>query len=152
MREEMAGVLRAGHGGRPPHGFVREAEGRRVSVAIRVVQTGPLGAGNGQQKGPGGCPPGPHVYHCVLLQSGFPECYGANLMVTTTVTCPAAGADPSWPRPSTGTMAVRTSPTLRMVTIDVPSENRGTVFDLRTMLRLRRFTCSTVWGVEASRM
>jgi hypothetical protein len=39
-----------------------------------------------------------------------------------------------------------------MVTIDVPSEKRGIVFDLRTMLRLSWTACSTVWGVEASRM
>src|SRR5450756_2374448 len=89
---------------------------------------------------------------CVLLVSGFLECYGLSLMVMTTVTFRTAGTDPSERRPSTGTIAVRTSPTLWMVTGDVPSENRGTVFDLRTMLRLSWTACSTVWGVEASRM
>src|SRR5450756_600925 len=77
---------------------------------------------NGQQKSPGGCLPGPHVYCCVLLVSGFPECYGLSLMVMTTVTFRAAGRDPFGSRPSTGTIAVRTSPTLWMVTVDAPSE------------------------------
>src|SRR5450759_934894 len=92
------------------------------------------------------------VIDCVLLVSGFPECYGLCLMVMTTVTFRAAGIDPFGSRPSTGTMAVRTSPTLWMVTGDVPSESRGIVFDLRTMVRLSWTAFATVWGVEASRM
>src|SRR5450830_19698 len=104
-------------------------------------------------KHPGGYPPGPHRYRlCCAGVSGFAECYGLSLLVMTTVTFRAAGIDPSERRPSTGTMAVRTSPTLWMVTADVPSEKRGIVFDLRTMLRLSWTACSTVWGVEASRM
>ena len=69
-----------------------------------------------------------------------------------TVTFRAAGIDTFGSRPSTGTMAVSTYPTLRMVTADVPSENSGIVFALRTMVRLSLTAFATVWGVEASRM
>src|SRR5450756_2672862 len=127
--------------------LLRDATGSALDLAIREGLV-PLA-----DEGPGGCPPGPHRYRlCCAGVSGFAECYGLSLMVMTTVTFRTAGTDPSERRPSTGTMAVRTSPTLWMVTIDVPSEKRGIVFDLRTMVRLSWTACSTVWGVEASRM
>src|SRR5664280_1122344 len=89
---------------------------------------------------------------CLLLCSAAVSIYGLSLMVMATVTLRAAGIDPFGSRPSTGTIAVRMSPTLRTVTADVPSESRGIVFDLRTMVRLSRVACSTVCGVEASIM
>src|SRR5450830_862177 len=73
---------------------------------------------------------------CLLLCSAGVSVYGLSLMVITTVTCRAAGRDPFGSRPSTGTIAVRTSPTLLMVTVDAPSEKSGIVFVFRTMVRL----------------
>src|SRR5664280_3800186 len=81
---------------------------------------------------------------CLLLCSAGVSVYGLSLMVMTTVTCRAAGRDPSGSRPSTGTIAVRTSPTLWMVRVDAPSEKSGIVFDVRTMVRLSLTAFTTV--------
>src|SRR5664280_1955628 len=90
--------------------------------------------------------------HHDLLCSAAVSIYGLSLMVMATVTCRAAGTDPFGSRPSTGTIAVRTSPALWTVTAEVPSEKSGIVFDVRTMVRSSLTAFATVWGVEASRM
>src|SRR5664280_2841504 len=98
---------------------------------------------------PGGQPAG---VPCLLLCSAGADVYGTSLLVITTVTARAAGADPFGSRPSTGTMAVRTSPAWWTVTADVSSEKSGIVFDVRTMVRSSLTAFATVWGVDASRM
>src|SRR5450756_1599603 len=56
--------------------------------------------GNGQRKGPGGCPPGPHVYCCVLLQSCYPDCFGRTVTVMTTGPVEAGEMHPSATSPA----------------------------------------------------